>query len=83
MWYQDTQYPRVFSRVDGWSTDPRILGRHSLVSELRYTNTLGLASMGLDNGIYGAFHVLCSICYMIVCYVNYIHGKMYIGKYEH
>ena len=30
-----------FSRVDGLSTDPRFLGRHSLVSELRYTNTLG------------------------------------------
>ena len=46
-------------------------------------NTEGLAGMGLDHCIYGVFHVLCSICYMIVCYVNYIHGKMYIGKYEH
>ena len=27
------------SQVDGWSTDPRVLGRHSLVSELRYTST--------------------------------------------
>ena len=28
-----------FSRVDGWSTDPRVLGRHNLVSDLRYTST--------------------------------------------
>ena len=28
-----------FPQVDGYSTDPRVLGRHSLVSELRYTNT--------------------------------------------
>ena len=39
--------------------------------------------MGLDHCIYGAFHVLSSMCYMIVCYGNYIHGKMYIGKDEH
>ena len=24
-----------FPQVDGWSTDPRVLGRHSLVSEPR------------------------------------------------
>ena len=28
-----------FPQVDGWLTGPRVLGRHSLVSELRYTNT--------------------------------------------
>ena len=28
-----------FPRVDGLSTDPRDLGRHSLVSELRFINT--------------------------------------------
>ena len=28
-----------FSRVDGQSTDPRVLGRHSLISEHRYTST--------------------------------------------
>ena len=26
-------------QVDGLSTDPRVLGRHNLVSELRYTST--------------------------------------------
>ena len=34
-----TRHSRVFPRVDGYSTDPRVLGRHSLVSELRYTST--------------------------------------------
>ena len=28
-WYQYIQYPCVFPRVDDWSTDPRILGRHT------------------------------------------------------
>ena len=28
-----------FPRVDGLLTDPRILGRQSMVSELRYTTT--------------------------------------------
>ena len=28
MWYRDTRYPLVFSCVDSWSMDPRILGRH-------------------------------------------------------
>ena len=28
-----------FPRVDGLSTDPRDLGRHSLVSELMFINT--------------------------------------------
>ena len=34
-----TRYSRVFPRVDGLSTDPRDLGRHSLELELRYTAT--------------------------------------------
>ena len=40
-----TRHPLVFRRLTGsqrtpgLSTDPRVLGRHSLVSELRYTNT--------------------------------------------
>ena len=34
-----TRHSRVFPRVDGYSTDPRDLGRYSLVSKLRYTNT--------------------------------------------
>ena len=34
-----TRYTRVFPRVDGLSTDPQDLGRHSLVSEPRYTAT--------------------------------------------
>ena len=28
-----------FPQVDGWLMDPQVLGRHSLVSELRYTAT--------------------------------------------
>ena len=36
--------------------------------------------MGLDHCINYAFHVWCLICYMIVCCVNNIHGKVYIGK---
>ena len=28
-----------FIRVAGWSTDPRVLGRHSLVSKHRYAIT--------------------------------------------
>ena len=34
-------YPTSTSipQVDGLSTDPRVLGRHSLVSERRYTST--------------------------------------------
>ena len=36
---RDIRYPQVFRLVDGWSMDPRVLGCHSLVSELRYTIT--------------------------------------------
>ena len=35
-WCWVTRHPRIFH---GLSTDPRVLGRHSLVSKLRYTNT--------------------------------------------
>ena len=42
--------------------------------------------MSLDHYIYCAFHVLCLICYMIVCCVlccvNNMHGKMYMEKEE-
>ena len=44
-----------FLQVDGWSTDPRVLGCHNLVSELRYMNTYGLRGMVLGHDIYGAF----------------------------
>ena len=36
---QVTRHSRAFPRVDGQSMDPRDLGPHSLVSELRYTST--------------------------------------------
>ena len=36
--------------VDGLSTDPQVMGRHSLVSELRYTNTYGFRDLGLGHG---------------------------------
>ena len=38
-WCRVTRHPRVFHRFDGFSTDTPVLGHHSLVSELRYTNT--------------------------------------------
>ena len=41
-------------RVDGYSTDPRVLGRHSLVSELRYTITCSVLGMGLGYAIFSA-----------------------------
>ena len=28
-----------FHKLTGWRRDPRVLGCHSLVSELKYTNT--------------------------------------------
>ena len=34
-WCQVTRYPRVFRRLTGCQRDPRVLGRHTLVSELR------------------------------------------------
>ena len=48
-----------FPWVDDWSTDPRVLERHGLVSEHRYAITKGLMGMGLDHCIHCAFHVLC------------------------
>ena len=47
-----------FSQVDGWSTDPQILGCHNLVSEPRFVNTYGLIGMGLDHCIHCAFKCL-------------------------
>ena len=38
-WCRVTPTFTSIPRVDGLSTDPRVLGRHSLVSELRYMNT--------------------------------------------
>ena len=42
-------YPTSTSipRVDGLSTDTPVLGRHIMVSEHRYTTTLGLRGYGL------------------------------------
>ena len=34
-----TRHSRVFHGLTGKSTDPQVSGGHSLVSELRYTNT--------------------------------------------
>ena len=41
--------------------------------------------MGLDHCIHFAFHVLCSnmLHDYFFCYVNYIHGKIYMEKEEH
>ena len=38
--------------------------------------------MGLDHCIHCAFHVLCSNMRhdCVMCYVNYMHGKMYMEK---
>ena len=77
-------------RVDGKSTDPRILGRHSLVSEHRYTIYLRLDGHGsrplhficILCYVLNLLHVMCSTWYMLCttfC-VNYIHGKMYREK---
>ena len=38
-WCRVTRHPRIFYGLTGCQWDPRDLGRHSLVSELRYTNT--------------------------------------------
>ena len=46
-------YPTSTSipRVDGLLTDTPVLGRHSLVSELRYTITCSVLGMGLGYAI--------------------------------
>ena len=36
--------------------------------------------MGLDHCIHCAFHVWRLICYMVVCCVNNLHGKVYMEK---
>ena len=38
-WCRVTRYPRVFRELMGCQRDTSVLGRHSLVSELRYTST--------------------------------------------
>ena len=38
-WRRVTRHPLVFRGLTGSQLTPRVLGRHSLVSELRYTNT--------------------------------------------
>ena len=38
--------------------------------------------MSLDHCIYCVFHV-CVTLLIVLCCVNYIHGKLYIGKEEH
>ena len=40
-WRRVTRHPLVFRGLTGSQRTPGNLGRHSLVSELRYTNTLG------------------------------------------
>ena len=41
--------------------------------------------MGLNHCIHCAFRVLClNMLYdCVLCYANYIHGKMYMEKEEH
>ena len=39
VWYRVTQNPKEFRELMGCQRDPRVLGRHSLVSELRYIST--------------------------------------------
>ena len=38
-WCQVIRHPRVFHRLTGCQLDTPVLGSHSLVSEVRYTNT--------------------------------------------
>ena len=40
-----------FSAIDGWSTEPWVLGRQNLVSLLRYMNTQDLIGMGLRHAV--------------------------------
>ena len=39
VWYWVTRNPQEFYGLTGCQRVPRVLGRHNLVSELRYTNT--------------------------------------------
>ena len=39
VWYQVTRNSQEFRGLMGCQWDPRVLGRHNLVSELRYTST--------------------------------------------
>ena len=49
-------------QVDDWSTDPRILGCHSLVSEHRLCHYLGLDGMGLEHCMHCLYHVALHDC---------------------
>ena len=49
-WRRVTRHPLVFRRLRVVNGPPG-LGRHSLVSELRYTSTLGLGDLGLGHGL--------------------------------
>ena len=46
-------YPTSMSipRVDGLATDTPVLGRHNMVSELRYTITCSVLGMGLGYAV--------------------------------
>ena len=39
--------------------------------------------LGLDHCMHCVFSCMCLVCYMmcVTCCVDYIHGRMYIGKY--
>ena len=39
VWCRVTQDPQEFHWLTGCQRDPRVLGRHNLISELRYTST--------------------------------------------
>ena len=50
-WYRDMRYLKVFRALMNCQRGSRVLGRHNLVSELRYTNTQGLVGMGLGHAV--------------------------------
>ena len=45
------RYPKVFRVLTDCQLDPRVLGHHNLVSELRYTSAQGLVGMGLGHAV--------------------------------
>ena len=64
------QKPTGIQWVDGLSTGPPNLGCHSLVSELRYTNTQDSVGTGLDHASIMHFdELMCDILHDIVLYV--------------
>ena len=54
--------------------DPRDLGRHSLVLELRYMNTKDSFGMGLDHACILHYDGVLLDCDCM----NYIHGRLYM-----